>query len=122
MNGNFPISVVCLAWPWLLLENNSLLSELQLLHLHSLMDTKLLVCASFPFYSGVERPLLVASLNFLPRDTSEPKCCEVLLVNFISQFIHSLIVFSPQSLNLKFYYIFECFGKLAAGQTKKCSQ
>lgn len=59
VNGNFPISAVCVAQPWLLLENNSFLSDLQVLHFHCLMFL-LLVCVTFPFYSGVERPLLVA--------------------------------------------------------------
>lgn len=57
----FPISAVCVAQPWLLLEDNSFVSDLQLLRLHN-HRFLLLFCVSFPLYSGVKRPLLVASV------------------------------------------------------------
>lgn len=53
----FPLVQSVLHW-----ENNSFLSDIQLLHLHSLMSLLLVCVSSFLLYSGVRKPLLVASV------------------------------------------------------------
>lgn len=97
-----------------------------------------------PLFRSGETPPFNLCLNLIPRDISELKCRDFLLINFISWeqasatelFIQPSVVFSPQyflspiskqlwqtdrSQNLKCYYISECFWKLAAGQSKKHS-